>query len=603
MRCSNVCSYIGKLCVFFEIIAVLITYILILSRVHYGTEFTDESWYIAEPYAVAEMGLVPFVNNVSQSPGFTVPLAIAYKIFVYFNAGNEGIVLFSRCFFVTVALLFASVTVFIINRYTGLKMPVITIAAMLMFSFTGSLFDVNYYTVGTIYLPLIFSCVFAEYNDESKKSIIWGIIAGALAVRSAMGTVQSVLPLAVVLFFLCIQGKKRRVAGIFAGCVLACLLVLGIPAILYGADSLMVWLEMYLNQGCFMIEKTVDMTKTVNALKEPVKNAVRAFVAFGVLKLLIKNVVIYDLLLKVSILCLIVFGAGLSFLKNDYNGIRLFNYTWFVPYLYALYSTYKNKCDKYVMIVCFAYLCMYFFVAFTAVRGYTPTRAYWLLLPTMLTAVMVLNSMVNMHDIECRLKKIRGIILSSGVIAAIVTLIVFRLWAAYFYTYRDDWMPNLNSKVESGIWKGLYTNELRVNNVIEVEKYLKSVTNESDDVLCLDWVSYGYLMINGKICSPTTLDATPYTYNINNPNPFYMYFATVDKVPNKIIYIDHGRDKMISIDREDWKFNQFVNRYYHQIDNYENEVFKVRLYEIEDYEGALKSAKESAVFTGQKIIK
>lgn len=603
MLCSEICSYNKKLWVCFEVFVVLLTYVLLLNRAHYGIEFTDESWYIAEPYAVAEMGLIPFVNNVSQSPGFTIPLAIAYKLFVFFNGGAEGIVLFSRCFFVTVALIFATTTVFIVNRYTGWKMPVITIAPMLSFSFYKSLFDVNYYTVGIIYLPLIFACVFAEYNDESKRSVIWGMIAGALAVRSVMGTVQSVLPLVVVLFFLCLQGKKKKIEGIFAGCIAASLLVLSIPAIAYGTESIKVWLEMYLNQGCFMIEKTVSWIRTINALKEPVTNAGIAFVTYGVLRLLVRKSVVYDLLLKITILLLIVFGAGLSFLKNDYNGIGLFNYTWFVPYLYTSYSIYKSKYDKYVMVICFAYLCIYFFAAFTAVRGYDPTRAYWLLLPTMLTAVMILNSMINAHDIECTLEKIRKVFLRVGAILAIIALIAFRLWTAYFYMYRDDWMPNLNSMVESGIWKGLYTTELRVGNVVEVERYLKSVTSESDDVLCLDWVSYGYLMINGRICSPTTLDATPYTYNINTPNPRYMYFATVDKVPNKIIYIDHGRDKMISIDREDWKFNQFVNSYYHQTDSYENEVFKVRLYEIEDYEGALKIAKESAVFTGQKLVR
>ena len=78
-----------------EILLVLVGIICLINRVFKGVCYTDEMWYISEPYVVSQ-GAIPFVNNWTQSPGFVFPLAIIYKLFVSINKGTDGIVLFSR---------------------------------------------------------------------------------------------------------------------------------------------------------------------------------------------------------------------------------------------------------------------------------------------------------------------------------------------------------------------------------------------------------------------------------------------------------------------------------------------------------------------------
>ncbi|MDD3138577.1 MAG: hypothetical protein PHX08_06360 [Lachnospiraceae bacterium] len=71
----------------------------LLYRIKFGIDFTDETWYCAEPYLIAK-GAIPYVDNWSQAPGFTFPMFLIYKIFLFFNNGTEGIILFSRGLYV-----------------------------------------------------------------------------------------------------------------------------------------------------------------------------------------------------------------------------------------------------------------------------------------------------------------------------------------------------------------------------------------------------------------------------------------------------------------------------------------------------------------------
>ena len=80
---------------FFDVIVFALVCVAMLVRMHFAIDFTDESWYVAEPFLVAN-GAIPYVNNWSQTPGFTVPLAFFYKMFCGINGGTEGIFLFSR---------------------------------------------------------------------------------------------------------------------------------------------------------------------------------------------------------------------------------------------------------------------------------------------------------------------------------------------------------------------------------------------------------------------------------------------------------------------------------------------------------------------------
>ena len=59
-------------------------------------------------------------------------------------------------------------------------------------------------------------------------------------------------------------------------------------------------------------------------------------------------------------------------------------------------------------------------------------------------------------------------------------------------------------------------------------------------------------------------------------------------MPNKILYIDFGRDKHVSIDDTEWRFNELIKGYYQFVSEYRNELFSVREYVLDSREGALQ---------------
>lgn len=88
----NVEEKISKI---FACIIIGIVFGFTIIRLFYGAELSDEAYTVAETYMVSR-GALPFVNNWSQMPGYTLLLAPFVKIYTMIVGGTDGIVLFFR---------------------------------------------------------------------------------------------------------------------------------------------------------------------------------------------------------------------------------------------------------------------------------------------------------------------------------------------------------------------------------------------------------------------------------------------------------------------------------------------------------------------------
>ena len=100
-----------------------------------------------------------------------------------------------------------------------------------------------------------------------------------------------------------------------------------------------------------------------------------------------------------------------------------------------------------------------------------------------------------------------------------------------------------------------------------MEKTIKSSTNSLDTVLFMDCVPMAYLMTDARHTAPSTWDIQLYTYGFKDDTLLQKYFKTVNRTPDKIIYIFTGRDKVLSIDSKDYKFNDYVKSNYELVTN------------------------------------
>lgn len=142
---------------------------VLVYRIVRGIDFTDQSWYVAEPYIVSE-GAIPYVDNWSHVPGFTIPLATFTKIFTHINGGTEGIFLFSRIEYVIWLIAIGGIVFYLINR-SKYKIPSIILLPFLFIT-PYQLYAINYNTIGLMYLLLSSALLCSDYLVTGKKEIL-----------------------------------------------------------------------------------------------------------------------------------------------------------------------------------------------------------------------------------------------------------------------------------------------------------------------------------------------------------------------------------------------------------------------------------------------
>ena len=133
----------------------------------------------------------------------------------------------------------------------------------------------------------------------------------------------------------------------------------------------------------------------------------------------------------------------------------------------------------------------------------------------------------------------------------------------YRYVYRDEHLSSLDYKVESGVYKGIFTTATRARDLPELEDYLNNIVEENEYYAFRDNVPAGYLMMHtGIMCDKDTWDPLNYSYKKNAPANLYEFYQRRGVFPQKYIYVDYGRDTNLSIEESEYKFNEFINRYY-----------------------------------------
>ncbi len=162
--CMHKTSKMNCLMNVFSWIILALCFVGMINRVRFGIDFTDETWYVAELYLVAK-GAVPYSDLWSQAPGFTIPLALFFRMFLEINGGAEGIVLFLRVLYV-IWTFFVIILVWRLCK----KIPLLLYLPMLAICIS-SLFDINYNTIGVYYSFFALALLFVREPEkrESEK--------------------------------------------------------------------------------------------------------------------------------------------------------------------------------------------------------------------------------------------------------------------------------------------------------------------------------------------------------------------------------------------------------------------------------------------------
>ena len=511
------------------------------------------------------MGSVPFICNITQTPAFTVPLFMAFRVFLLFFGTTEGIVLFARELYTSVAIIVSIIVYFVVKKYTKLKMPIISIAFLFLYSCTTSIFTFNYNSVALVYLPLVYALIFVDGDGSKRNIIIRCVIATLLAIRVVFATPQAVVGLIIIFIYLCVKREYTRLKCIIFTGLISATLILAYLIGRYGHIRLLNWINLYLNQGYFLIKRRYGLKRALltHFLYIVVPVCISIFICFTSFYKKYKNklnIYLFIISICISLISLIYVKSDLMYLSVAF---------WYLPYVYWYFKEEKTKVDQILVAIGLSYTSIFIFASITNIYGFAG-RYYWLLANIFLYVIMIYNT--NSYD------KITHRRNCNLAVIFLACMCIIKGINNYQYIYRDDKISNLTTRVESGIWKGIYTTKERSEAIQELEKFIYNNTDQNDRVFFLDWASFGYMMSRGSICAPSTLDVL-YHYDVNIDNNQYIkFFENEQTIPTKIIYIDFGRDPQLSIEDDNWKFNDFVNENYSMSKQFSNSLFRVKIY-------------------------
>lgn len=509
---------------FFEI--ALLAFMII--RVRFGLDLYDETWYVSEPY-LASRGAVPYIDIWTQAPGVCFPLAIIYKIFNVLHNNTDGIILFSRYVYVT----WMMILVFLSRKLVFGNKKYAKVISMLIITFSAhTLYYIDYNTIGTVYLFISIELLLSDEQKNSKnKQIFYPLISGILLTRGIIGTPYVIVSLMLIVGILLIKKEYKKL----------CYFLLGVVAFSF---TFFAYCFIATNKNPYELFKVYSIylfggKNYISAIKrdtfEIFKNVILDFkqaILFFAVCLEIKYrrfkrihfdkekfIVVFSLLVVLFGLVLALTRTPENCYRYDFNTV--IKYSWFIgPVLCFVLKKNKNVNKTFVKYYTLIAVCTYLVTVFNNVSG-TIERAYNLFFLS-IVSLFVLVQYIN--SLKIKYKKIISWLL-------IFIFSVTMIKCNYSYVYLNDKISNNNYKVNNGIAKGCMISEQRYEIISGVSGYIKKNTMSNDKVFIESYIPYGYLSINGKALTSTSLGVMD---TINE-----RYFKYKNEYPTKIIKVSY----------------------------------------------------------------
>lgn len=546
---------------------------LMVLRSQCEIEITDEAYYIAEAYSFLD-GNVPFAYNTVLTSGFAMVLSPIIAIWKLICPTMEGVFLYTRMLF----LCFRMICIIIVfrclkNHYQKNRL---LLSLLVLFPYWGmSIPNFSYNTIASWILLLVGGMMFYSYmSNDFKLQNTMSVLCGCLvAVAVIAHPAQAINAIWFAVLWLNI-GKRRKnlkvlwyyaLSGITTTVIVFVYIVLcsGLKELAFGIETI-------INYGTFI--KPVPFIDAIKGL----------LITFGIEMLLIIAPYIIGVVLGFQMkekgektnglpLYATLIGTLMAFLYIIFckTGAEIFWHLGFVGGLDSvliavLPSASKNRWLMHCFIMPY-----YFFITINGFMTYCDvSKRMYIFIPTFMVLGLIMYETDSVR---------KG---GSILVTTILCIAVFLTTKTDMqYIYKGYPIERLDVKIESGVYRGIYTVKDKANSIVELESYIKENTNDDMNVLFMEVVPMAYLMSNGHAFCPTTWDIMQYSYGNNDSEGMLRYFESRGDIPDKIIYVDTGRDEMLSIDKNGYEFNKFVEKNYNCVERRQiGNRFKTVLY-------------------------
>lgn len=555
-----------------EIFCVLLV-VAVIIRTFFGTEITDEAFYVSDALWMSQ-GNVPYVlNNYFMGVGYAFLLIPLVKLYTLLVPDYQGIMLYTRLCFLAFHFVVLCLTYRVLRKkhtrqfctcLTACMIPCFQ-AGIINFSYNTIPLDLFYLSSALVYQAI------EHDKDSSFRLLSAGFVSAFGAVAHPVYLVAVVVLCSMIVFRTKDSRSVQRLFSYIGGGLIGLILIFMPICIYYGAGPVIRGL------GSFVVSEFPKEPLSGLSLANRIAILVRASLA-PIILLLIADAMVIVLALFIRKLIKRVFSIidiCVAMIPLDVC----------VLVLYCMISVHGWKGINVIGIVT-SVLCIVLLIA----RFWKKNTLFLYLgiYPVLFSILMIVGS--ESKSVESRFfatlptlfvilaigweKSGRPIKLMSALAASFVVLC--EIYTLYNYPYREEAISGLTETVRQGVYAGLRTTNIRAQDLPELETYLNEVVRDDDYFAFRDNVPCGYLMTHhGIMCDISSWDSLQYSYGRNTPAWLYDYYERRQAIPTVIIYVDYSRDSMLSCMNEEIRYNEFLKAYYYLESEVElNHTFK-----------------------------
>ena len=566
------------------ICGVALAIVLMYVRAFLGTELTDEAYYVSEAKEILN-GNVPFAYNFSSKCiGFAFLLVVLIALYGCFVPSLAGVFLFIRLCFVTYKVLVWAVAYSVLKK--KLRHSHALLISALIIPLNGPILNFSYNTIPELTFFMVGCLLYDVIEQDAPKKrlrlIVSGFLTGIACFANPGWSVALIIFSALIVIR--VKGKKEKLASLlcYLGSVFAVVLLVFIPICLRTSFS-----------ECFYGFYRLFIHPLPSKPLNPNKSWRTVLASF--FHTSVQWTVIFVLSFSIIYLLLLKYGKEPKNkeTKRQYAIIAI-SCGFFLHSLYLIfrYNAYLSSSfgGEYRGYITFCYL-MVFLIAgafrnekivwYSGSYQVTYAIAAILLVSANASIYRFINTYTVIIPILYVLIKNRSVLVRGMAIILTVAVTGSLLYANYNRIYRDVPVSEMTCRVQSGVYKGLYTSPTRARDLPAMEQYLNSVIGEHESYSFRDNSPFAYLMTHkGQVCDLQTWDSLQYFCKKNSPEVLYDYYRVRDMIPDKIIYIQRSSeaDQILSAQDSEWKYTKWVESYYDLVERVElNDTFPLIL--------------------------
>ena len=536
------------------VLALAVLLMLLIWRVPFGYDWTDEEYYSAIAYRLLQ-GDRLLVDTWEVHQFSAVLAAPVLWVYLTLNGGStDGCILFMRYFYVGFQFLVSMYAFFVFRKRSG-NLAAFFAAAMLLgythFAINSYYYDSMVLLFSVLSVLLVFGFFEREHGGYWKAAL-----GGAAYVAAVMAFPHFILSLPVYIGYWWIRIKKaasgrRTVYGalwFLGGCAAVALFMAGLifakASFAEVSGGIFGMLSDPDHQAIGVVRVLSSYLNAIRVLYGPVSYGAAGLLAIGIWSSYTKKTLLKQALRLAGaiVVILLMLGVTLRAFTHDWPGYYRINLlaTGLAMLAPGLYFLSGRKADRVVFL--------YFFGCALSIATQigSNTRilaASGMLLPASVATVLYLfdqkEALFGFDFAKRPLRRKAGSVRAFQTAAAVACLLfltaLFTLRATA--VYRDEPVARLNATIATGAAKGIYTTQESADrHALLVQDICENVPEEGT-ILFTSLFPEGYMLTRLSAATPSA-----YTMHMDSAWLSIYYQTNPQRRPSVVFALDPGMD-------------------------------------------------------------